>query len=156
MIVRLLAILLVSAPVLLPCTCVLLPPCAASKLAHVIFTGKVKGVAPEQTSTTWIYPSGSFRILFAVTEGFVGLPKGTKTIEILFNRFEALCGGQFEPGEDYIVYARRNSSGQLTSGQCTRNAPLSKAAEDLTYFHSIRKGKPMARTCPPVQKSRTL
>ena len=153
--VRLLVLLFVSAPALFACTCIVIPPCAASKLADVIFTGKVKGTAPEQTSTTWVYPSGSFRVSFAVTERFAGLPKGAKTVEILSNQFEPLCGDEFEPGKEYIVYAKKNSNGQLTSDQCTRSRLLSRASEDLTYFTFIRKGKLLPRTCPPAQKGRT-
>jgi hypothetical protein len=44
------------------------------------------------------------------------------------------CGFSFKAGESYVIYARRESSGRLSTSICTRTRTAANAAEDLAYL----------------------
>jgi len=44
------------------------------------------------------------------------------------------CGFGFEIGKEYLVYADRTESGQLSTGICTATAPVEKSGANLAYL----------------------
>lgn len=44
---------------------------------------------------------------------------------------------RFKVGTRYLVYGFRDKDGKIRTGQCTRTAPVSEAAEDLSFLRSL-------------------
>jgi hypothetical protein len=82
------------------------------------------------------------RVHFHVQEALSGVePNGE--IEILTGFGGGDCGYPFEVGREYVVYARKDPNGRLTTGTCSRTRPAEQASEDLQYIRSMA-GSPNA------------
>lgn len=69
------------------------------------------------------------------------------------------CAFAFQPGERYIIYARRDpSSGELSTSMCTRTHPLSdpRTRADLALFDRLRKRTPSGNLVTGVVFDATL
>jgi len=72
------------------------------------------------------------RFEFEVEEGFLGVGPGR--VAIYTGRGGGDCGYHFQVGQGYVVYASRmRGSDHLSTGICSRTAPLEEAEDDLTY-----------------------
>jgi hypothetical protein len=119
--------LLAAAPAAHACTCA--PPSdPRTELEHAdaVFSGRVVEVEPGEQE----HGFRRLAVRFALDAVWKGLPAGEEAT-VRTAEHSAACGYSFEPGETYLVYAYDDDAGELTTGLCTRNAPLSRAAEDL-------------------------
>lgn len=124
-----------------------LSPPGAYNLASDVFRGKVIEISPPAMIVTR-GKDGSVGVSYAGTPGVVKLSviesfKGSQGKEV---KFDAGWGGCFYPfvvGEEYLVYADREK-GKLTTGQCDRTRPLSKASQDLKYIRGLQSGEAQA------------
>jgi hypothetical protein len=73
------------------------------------------------------------RVIFNVEEPFDGAPKDMETVygEGTSN------DSHFKVGERYLVYGWREKDGKIRTAKCTRTAPVSEAAEDIRFLHSL-------------------
>jgi MYXO-CTERM domain-containing protein len=70
-------------------------------------------------------------------------------VEISSALHSATCGRSFQIGTQYVVYARRSPSGELTDNMCSRTRPVSSAAEDLQVLGAGQ--DPRDASAPPVE-----
>jgi hypothetical protein len=47
------------------------------------------------------------------------------------------CDYNFEPGRQYVIYARRTDDGRWTTSECSGTKPIERAAADLEYIARI-------------------
>jgi hypothetical protein len=72
-------------------------------------------------------------VSFEVIQAFRGT--ADKTTEVSTGQGGPDCGYEFKEGVTYLVYAYSDSStGNLSTGVCTRTRPLSDAKDDIEYF----------------------
>lgn len=119
--------LLAAAPAAEACSCA--PPGeprAELEHADAVFSGRVVDVEPGEQE----HGFRRLAVRFALDAVWKGLPAGDEVI-VQTAEQSAACGYSFEPGEQYLVYAYESESGELTTGLCTRNAALERAADDL-------------------------
>lgn len=120
--------LMAAAPAAEACSCA--PPSdprAELEHADAVFSGRVLEVEPEGEERGF----RRLAVRFALDRVWKGVPEGDE-VTVRTAEQSATCGYAFEPGEEYLVYAYESDSGdELTTGLCTRNAPLAQAAEDL-------------------------
>jgi len=129
-------------------------PDAASALSRddAVFRGRVSSVRDRlgPARRTWYWVKGWFsnRPLHDDSEGYLaccgleatldvtGSWKGVskQQVQVVTGRGAGDCGFVFERGVEYLVYARKLSSGDLATDICTRTKPLARAAEDLTIL----------------------
>jgi len=64
------------------------------------------------------------------------------------------CGFGFEIGKEYLVYADRTESGQLSTGICTATAPVEKSGANLAYLRGepILPGKSANQSNPKTSR----
>jgi hypothetical protein len=119
--------LLATAPSAEACSCT--PPGSPrAELEHAdaVFTGRVVAVEAEDEESGF----RRLAVRFALDAAWKGVPAGDE-VTVKTAEQSAACGYSFEPEEEYLVYAYASDAGGLTTGLCTRNAPLSQADEDL-------------------------
>jgi hypothetical protein len=97
--------------------------------AQAIFVGQVlqitavepppKGEAP--------LPFMTRRVSFKITESLRG--GVDDTVEVYTGSGGGDCGFNFGKGKSYLVYARRSTTGQLTTGICARTREATRGAE---------------------------
>jgi hypothetical protein len=78
---------------------------------------------------------------FSVKEPIRGIQ--SSDIDVFTGHGGGDCGFGFQIGETYLVYAYEHQ-GKISTGICTRTRLLSKAAEDMEFFHSISGSAPSA------------
>ena len=126
------------------CSCIgTRPPCEATWQAAVVFTGTATAIEPASRSRPEIrqgYTESLRRVTFRVTEAFRGVDG--KAVVLDTGASGASCGYDFEPGQDYLVYAHRSPDGRLSTGICSRTRPISEAAEDLAYLRGPARESP--------------
>ncbi len=144
---------------LLACSCVGgSTPCGAAGSSAAAFTGTVADIAdPPPTIVTPAAPTPQTRrspagrlagspaaplrplrtVRIRIGEVLSGVEPSQKEIEILTGVGGGDCGYPFRTGADYVVYAYKNSDGNLETGICSRTRPLAQAASDVAYFHSM-------------------
>jgi hypothetical protein len=151
-------LLLVTAPSAWACSCAPIgsnPPCQATWDVSAVFTGMVTDIMgtrpiiaqPENGKSTagrqradapiptLTLPQRTVRL--QIGEVLTGVERELKEIEVLTGFGGGDCGYGFEVGVSYIVYAYKNSDGQLSTGICSRTRPLKDADEDLAYMHAV-------------------
>lgn len=134
--------LLAVAPAAEACSCA--PPSdprAELEHADAVFSGRVVEVDPGEQQRGF----RRLAVRFALDAVWKGVPENDE-VTVRTAEHSAACGYSFEPGEEYLVYAYESDSGELTTGLCTRNTPLSRAADDLAAL-----GEP-ARTISSDEK----
>lgn len=119
--------LLAAAPSADACSCT--PPGSPrAELEHAdaVFAGRVVAVEAEDEESGF----RRLAVRFALDAAWKGVPAGDE-VTVKTAEQSAACGYSFEPEEEYLVYAYASEAGGLTTGLCTRNAPLAQADEDL-------------------------
>ena len=146
--------------------CLCEPPadaCSAAGRADAVFVGRVLELAQEQhpPAQAPIAPgihSGSriaaaprtisdpmySKVQMEITEGLMGVPANTKTIEVENGPGE--CGVRLAVGESYLIYAVRGRQGSLRTSMCLGTRPLEVpgggaqglADRDIQYFRNRR------------------
>lgn len=90
---------------------------------------------PSKRGTVTVTPQRRLRVVrISVGDVLTGLDASQKEIEILTGYGGGDCGYEFQVGTEYVVYAYKNSAGQLETGICSRTRPLAEAAEDVKYI----------------------
>jgi hypothetical protein len=109
------------------------PPCFAFQEATAVFAGKVVDItdAPIQEGELL----HSLVVQFSVEQSF----KGISTPQVRVATIAGTdCDFGFQKGEEYFVYAYRDSKhNRLATGVCTRTTRLGYAKEDLDYVRGI-------------------
>lgn len=72
---------------------------------------------------------------FTVEEGFKAAAEGD-TIEIVHGTSGASCGVVFQEGESWLVFARANEDGRLTTALCDGNNLEGDAQDDLAALRA--------------------
>lgn len=73
------------------------------------------------------------KVMFRVEERFEGTLDSTVDIY----GYGTVNDFHFEVGTRYVVYAGLGKDGKLRTAKCTRTAPLSEAAEDISFLRSL-------------------
>lgn len=144
---RTLAVVLVltaaTAPWLVPrgaraCSCAMpAPPEKAIDEADVVFEARPFGMTNDGQRARY-----SFEV-DRVWKGEVGA-----SAEISTALHSATCGRGYQIGTQYLVYARRSPSGELTDNLCSRTRASASAAEDLEVLGPGR--EPTEAIAPPM------
>lgn len=161
-VVSLLFTLAFAAGPVFACSCVQLPTRLKTELdvakwyasgSDAIFEGTVDRVdfkwAPEETpvgdllSTDMDQMPVLLKVSFNVSRTYKGKIERSATITTGVGHGD--CGFDFEVGKRYLVYAYRDSSGQLSTGICTATALLEESQANLSYLQ----GKPIAENSKP-------
>jgi hypothetical protein len=100
------------------------PPCQAAWAADAVFSGTVRSID--------MGPNRETVVRFDIEQPFLNVPSGP--VEIVNDES---CNYRFTPGTKYVVYARRNDDGRLTTDKCSRTKPLTEAGEDLKYLSAL-------------------
>src|SRR5436853_1034278 len=151
-------VFLLIAPSAWACSCAPIgsnPPCQAAWGVSAVFTGTVTDITepspisppPRGSGATTgrrlanepnpSLPPRNRVVHMQLGEAFFGVPNESKEIEIITGLGGGDCGYGFQVGTAYVVYAYKNSEGQLGTGICSRTRPVADAAEDLAYLRSI-------------------
>jgi hypothetical protein len=131
------------------CVCDRNPPCAAVWRADAVFLGTVIEAVQEPVGgrLSWtVYTVSVNQRLHGTVDTFVTLVPGQRPSAGQIEHSKALenpgwigssCDYRFEPGRQYIIYARRTPEGRWTTGDCTGTKPAENAAEDLDYIAGL-------------------
>lgn len=126
------------------CTCGGQSPCGAYAAASVVFVGRVTQTGlksipsnvPENATSTTFTSADAYWAQFNVEEPFLGVRAAQ--IEILGEG--TTCDSEFKPGEQYLVFAYKNSkTGTLHTNICSGTAPLAESNDSLAYLRSLAK-----------------
>jgi hypothetical protein len=112
------------------CTCRLaISSCVAFEDAEAVFVGQVLEITPIKPAPTEGAPLHFFarRVSFKVTESLRG--GLDDTVEVYTGSGGGDCGFGFTKGKSYLVYAHRESTGQLTTGICSRTREATRGAQ---------------------------
>ena len=143
-----------SAPLVVACSCIEVPPSRAFEQSQVVFVGRVISreespptpVVGANGDTTWYRTSADMvRYEMVATEGWKGEPRDTITIYSEVSG--ASCGFGFQVGQTYLVYAyvmtedwwqRAWPVGTTfplyAASLCSRTGEFDRAAEDLAWL----------------------
>jgi hypothetical protein len=135
--------------------------CDAAGQSAAVFSGKVTQISVQPAvmkapGVPRLEPAMR-RVRLRVQEVLSGAyPNGE--IEILTGFGNGDCGYPFEVGREYVVYARKDRNGRLSTGICSRTRPVEQAAEDLQYIRRMA-GSPNAsellvQTGSPISPAR--
>jgi hypothetical protein len=113
------------------CSCAPIgPACSAFWRSDAVFAGRVIEIRPATGKAT-------LTVRFAVQQRGRGVDGDIVDVEAEpQNGFN--CGFSFTVGQQYVVYASLQTTGQLMTGMCSRTRPLASAAEDLTFFSEVQ------------------
>lgn len=161
-VVSLLFTLAVAAVPVFGCSCVQLPTRLKTELdvarwyasgSDAIFEGTVERAdfkwAPEKTPVGGLLPTDMdqmpllLKITFNVSRTYKG--KIERSATVITGVGHGDCGFDFEVGKRYLVYAYRDSSGELSTGICTATALLEESQTNLSYLQ----GEPIAENSKP-------
>jgi hypothetical protein len=131
-VVAILGCLVTSEARLSACTCVIaISPCVAAERTQAIFVGQVLEITPVKPppkgETPPTMPFFSRRVSFKVTESLQG--GVDDTIEVYTGSGGGDCGFGFARGKSYLVYAHRETTGQLATGICSRTREVTRGAQ---------------------------
>src|ERR1044072_1878480 len=129
------------------CSCMPLPtPYRAYREAGVVLIGKVISSKDE------LYEEVVGKKKFTVYERHFLLEvketlKGSKTADVKINagRINSSCYSGFTVGETYLVYANRDSTGELEAGFCSRTNQINWPFDHLHYLRALIQGDPAPR-----------
>jgi hypothetical protein len=131
-----LALLLAAAPdEAIACSCEgPTEPCEAAWWADVVFVGaavQFEDVQRESRGNRYTRRVATFE----VARGFVNASARRIAVETVPNPDS--CGIVYEPGRQYLVYARKDENGRLFTRMCSRTQPIETAAVDLRYLSTL-------------------
>lgn len=115
------AVVVLLAPAVGACSCI--PPGSpqdALNASDAVFSGTVERVA---------FSGGENRVLVDVSRVWKGPSYDAMMVSTAVS--SAACGYNFNPGEDYLVYASTQDDGDLSVSLCSRTARLQDAQEDV-------------------------
>jgi hypothetical protein len=106
------------------------PPCSAYWKADSVFVGIISGIKklPREPQPE----PAKLLLRFSVLQPFRGIE--TKQVKVVTTTGSD-CDEQYRKGEKWLVYAHRDSTGQLMV--LSRIVPYDGAGEDLVYIYSL-------------------
>lgn len=120
------------------CSCIMPPPPEqALEDADAVFQARPFGMRNDDQRARYGFE------VDRVWKGEVG-----PHVEISTPLHSATCGRSYTIGTQYVVYARRNASGELTDMLCSRTRATSSAAEDLEVLGAGH--EPIEPLAPPT------
>ena len=147
------------------CSCPATLACAAAWRADAVFIGTVVDSKPERVGglLSWTVTSVAVSQTFRGSVGaFVTLVPGDCPSAERIARSQAYgqeatmmssCDYDFQPGRQYLIYARRTAEGQWTTAMCTGTKPVEDAAADLDYLATIPGAEPTGRVYGSVERA---
>src|SRR5471030_2669781 len=109
------------------------PPCQNYFQVDAVFAGTVQSIVPMPDDNP---PFRKVRVEFTAVTPFRGTQGATATV--LTADSGAACGYDFTKGEQYLVFARRETPGAaLETSICSRTRALSQAADDLHFINTL-------------------
>lgn len=128
-------VLCLSFQLAMACSCVL-EKVSIKMLVNTeaVFTGEAVSVKTKSDQ------SGSV-IEFKIAEVFKGINTGLKSVFIETPPGGGSCGLPVEVGQQWIIWAYRNSAGDLASNICTQSKLLFKATDDIKLIKSFKEKK---------------
>ena len=135
-----LAALLATTGFAIACSCAPSPGVAESlKDSAAVFAGKVLSISPSGDDPE--AAMSGFKITFAVEKSWKGIR--TEKVVIATSPGGGMCGYHFEKEGRYLVYASGDK--ELSTGICSRTAPLDEAAGDVAQLDKLAKSAPSQR-----------
>ena len=146
------------------CSCYDNPPCAAVWKADAVFVGTVVERAQEPIGGTinWtVHHVAVNQRLHGSVEPFVTVPvpsrptvEEIKASESFGSQVErqSTCDYEFQPGRQYLIYARMTNDGQWTTSECSGTKPIERAAPDLEYIGGVPRTAPTGRLYGSVER----
>ena len=124
------------------CECVKTPtPCVAYERAEAVFIGTPTEVSRNESKDKIGNSGRASRIFrFSVDQAFRGV--NDSQVSVITGQGAGDCGYDFKIGEQYLVYASRDSQKMLYTSICSRTKHIRDANEDLEYIHGLSKASP--------------
>jgi hypothetical protein len=121
------------------CSCAKAPtPCRAYEQAEAVFIGTPKEVSRIESKDEIRNSGRAYRIFrFSVDQAFRVV--NNSQVSVVTGQGAGDCGYDFKIGEQYLVYAYRDSQKMLSTSICSRTKPVRIADEDLEYIHGLSK-----------------
>jgi Carboxypeptidase regulatory-like domain len=148
------------------CSCAANPPCATVWRADAVFVGTVVDRVQEPVggalSWTVFNVSVNQRLHGAVDSSFITLVPGHRPSAEHIERSKSStaplmvsssCDYNFEPGRQYVIYARKTVDGRWTTSECTGTKRIENAAEDFDYIASIPAAEPTGRVYGSIDRT---
>ena len=147
------------------CSCDAHPPCAAVWRADAIFVGTVVERGSERvggTLSVTVHKVAIHQTLRGSVDSFITLlPAARPTAqEIAASQSRpgqsvmmSTCDYDFEPGRQYVIYARRTPEGRWTTSMCTGTKPIEEASADFDYIASIPLAQPTGRVYGKIERT---
>ena len=141
------------------------PPCAATWRAGAVFVGTIVNQASETLAGSLIWHVHNVAVtqtLRGTVGSFVTLVPGYRPTaeELKFaistgsvSVGSSDCDYDFQPGGQYLIYARRTPDGRWTTSRCDGTKPLAKAAADLDYINSLATTEPLGRVYGKIERT---
>jgi MYXO-CTERM domain-containing protein len=137
-----LCLLFVPAAVLLQpreaaaCSCIPSPgPVEAAQSVDLVFHAKLVSVADAPKGGNFDIPSKAFT--FAVIRSFKGDDLSGVEVNVISADNSAACGRGFgKPGEEWLIYARRDDDGTIHDNLCSRSMPIAQASDDIAELEA--------------------
>src|SRR5687767_2631241 len=108
------------------CTCGSSPPCDTIASYGAVFVADVEQVDPSDPA--------DIGVTVTVREQFRGSVGATEVVHT-----DAYCGVGFQAGKQYIIYAHRRASGELSVSMCSPTRIVNNLAKpDLAYLRSLK------------------
>ena len=123
---RLILIIAIVAGLANACSC--LPPGTPLEelnKSDAVFSGKAASIAQD---------GYGYIVTFEAERAWKGVD--APVVKVRTAQDSAACGYAFTTGEKYLVYAYKGDDGSLSTGLCSRTAPLSDAASDVAAIGS--------------------
>lgn len=126
------------------CSCVEPTPAGSIANATTVFRGRVTAITPR--------PGSRFQIVSLLADtGWKGAV--TRDMTLVTDKTSASCGFPFQVGMEYLVFARQEPSGSLTTGLCSGTQPLTGPHIGRTpvsaFLVALGPDTPVAGTTPP-------
>jgi hypothetical protein len=115
--------------------------CRAYERAEVVFIGTPKEVPRNESKDRIGNSERAYRIFrFSVDQAFRGV--NDSQVSVLTGQGDGDCGYDFKSGEQYLVYASRDSQKMLSTSTCSRTKHVRDANDDLEYIRGLSKASP--------------
>jgi hypothetical protein len=118
------------------CSCLPPGPAVRSYFNYdAVFSGRVTDVVPPEPRGNIASSADPVSVHFEIYKSYKGV--SGKNITVTTAPFEAICGYNFEKGNEYLVYADKNNSDYLSVNLCSNTSLLSESKSDVALFNTI-------------------
>ena len=133
------------------CSCVEPTPAGSIANATAVFRGRVTAITPQ--------PGSRFQTVSLLADtGWKGMV--TRDMTLVTDKTSASCGFPFQVGMEYLVFARQEPSGSLTTGLCSGTQPLAGPQTGQTpisaFLAALGPDTPVTGATPPAMPAAGL